>query len=80
MKKIGVNIFPFILGRFSFITNAMNFLIHSLNRFGKNCLQVAGFLESGALYAAITHDPRSEYNWQKSERSKRQQNWGVGRV
>ena len=33
MKKVGVNIFPFILGCFSFISNATNFFSHSLNRF-----------------------------------------------
>ena len=32
---------------------------------------------SGALYATITHDPRSEYNWQKKECSKSQQSWGI---
>ena len=40
-------------------------------------LLVACFLQSGALYATITHDPGSEYNWQKSERSQRQRSWGV---
>ena len=43
----------------------------------KKCLWVAGFLQSGALYATITHDPRSEYNRQKSECSERQRSWGV---
>ena len=41
-------IFPFILGRFSFISNATNFFIHSLNRFlwkKKNCLRVARVLQ-----------------------------------
>ena len=33
----------------------------------KKCLHVACFLQLGALYATITHDPRSEYNWQKSQ-------------
>ena len=32
----------------------------------------------GALYANIRHDSRSEYNWWKSEHSKRQQSWGPG--
>ena len=45
--------------------------------FEKKCLWVAGFLQLGALYATITHDPRSEYNWQKSKCSKRQRSWGV---
>ena len=43
----------------------------------KKCLWVAGFLQLGALYATMTHDPRSEYNQQKSECSERQRNWGV---
>ena len=43
----------------------------------KKCLWVAGFPRSGALYATITHDPRSEYNWQKKECSKSQQSWGI---
>ena len=30
-------------------------------------LRVAGSLQSGAIYATIIHDPRSEYNQQKSE-------------
>ena len=41
----------------------------------KKCLCIAGFLQSGALYATTTHDPRSEYNQQKSECSKLQQSW-----
>ena len=36
-----------------------------------------GFLQSGALYANIRHDPRSEYNQQKSERSECQWSCGV---
>ena len=44
--------------------------------FEKKCLWVAGFLQLGALYATITHDPRSEYNWQKSECSGHQ--WSLG--
>ena len=43
----------------------MNFFIHSLNRFFKKCLHVAGFLQLGALYANIKHDARSEHNPQK---------------
>ena len=43
----------------------------------KKCLQVAGFLQPGAVYPAITHDPRSEYNQQKNKRSERQQSWEV---
>ena len=35
-------------------------------------VHVADFLQSGALYANIRHDLRSEYNQQKSERSKHQ--------
>ena len=38
-------------------------------------MHVAGFLQSGGLYANIRHDPRSKYNWWKSECSKSQ---GVG--
>ena len=49
--------FPFILDQFSFVSNAMNFFIHSLNRFVLY-LRVADFLQSGALYATITHDPQ----------------------
>ena len=45
--------------------------------FEKKCLWVAGCLQSGALYATITHDPRSEYNWQKSECSECQRSLGV---
>ena len=37
-KKVGVNIFPFILGHFSFPNNATNFFIHSLNKFWKKIL------------------------------------------
>ena len=50
-----------------------------LNKFvlKKKCLWVAGFLQSGALYATNTHDPRSENNQQKSEHSKCQRSWGV---
>ena len=32
-KKVKVIIFPFILGCFSFVSNAASFFIHSLNRF-----------------------------------------------
>ena len=45
--------------------------------FEKKCLWVTGFLQLGALYATITHDPRREYNWQKSECSERQRSLGV---
>ena len=45
--------------------------------FKKKCLHVAVFLQSGALYANIRLDPRSKYNWQKSECSKHQQRMGV---
>ena len=50
-----------------------------LNKFvlKKKCLWVAGFLQSGALYATNTHDPRSVNNQRKSEHSKRQRSWGV---
>ena len=70
---------PCILGRFSFVSNATNFFIHSLNRFVffKKCLRVAGFLQLGALYASIRHDPSSKYSQQKNEHSQRQQSWGV---
>ena len=77
-KKIGV-IIRFILGRCSFVSNASNFFIHSLNRLVlKKCLRVAGFLQSGALFANIRYDPRSEYNRGKSDHSERQRRWGVG--
>ena len=36
-----------------------------------------GFLQSGALYANIRHDPRSEYDQQKSELSECQWSCGV---
>ena len=35
------------------------------------------FLQSGALYANIRQDPKSEYNQRTSERSERQRSWGV---
>ena len=57
----------------------MNFF-HSLNRFvfsTKKCLCVAGFLHLGALFSNIIHDPRSEYNRQKSEYSGHQRSWGA---
>ena len=38
----------------------------------KKYLRVAGLLQLSALYATITRDPRSEYNWQKSEFSEHQ--------
>ena len=38
---------------------------------------VACFLQLGALYATITHDPRSENNQQKSECNEHQQSWGI---
>ena len=76
-KKVGV-IFPSILGSFSFVSNATNFF-HSLNRFFffSKCLHIAGFLQTGALYANIRHDLRNEYDWQKSECSQHQWSWGV---
>ena len=60
-------IFIFIPGLFSFISNAMNFFIHSFKQvwFEKKCLRIAGFPQLGALYAIITHNPRSEYNGRK---------------
>ena len=72
-------IFPFILGHFFFDSNAINFFIHFLNRFAvlKKCSCVAGFLQSGALYANIRHELRSEYNQWKTECSKHQRSWGV---
>ena len=45
--------------------------------FLKNCLRVAGILQSGAPYVNIRHGPRTEYNRQKSAHSERQQSWGV---
>ena len=53
----------------------MNFFIHSLNKFV--FWYDAGFLQSGALYVNIRHDPGSEYNQQKSEPSKLQGSWEV---
>ena len=47
--------------------------------FLKKCLCIDGFLQLGALYATITHDLRSEYNWQKSECRECQQSWEVWR-
>ena len=60
----------------------MNFFIHSLNRFVflKKCLHIAGFLQLGALYANIRHDPRSEYNRHESEHSEHQQSWSSGGI
>ena len=40
-------------------------------------LCVACFLQSGSLNANTRHDPRSEYNQQKNERSECQWSWGV---
>ena len=45
--------------------------------FKKNCLRLADFLQSDAVYANIRHNRRTEYNHQKSEQSWRQQSWGV---
>ena len=74
-----VIIFLFILGCFfSFVSNTTNFFIYSLNRFVlKKCLHVAGFLHLGDLYVNIRHDLRSEYNWQKNERSEGQRSSGI---
>ena len=43
----------------------------------KTWLRIAVFLQSGALYANIRHDLKSEYNQQISERSEHQRTWGV---
>ena len=48
--------------------------------FLKKCLCVAGTLQTAAPYANIRHDPRSEYNRQKSARSERQRRRGPGSV
>ena len=69
LKESRIHHFPVhTLPRFSFISNAKKFIhsffIHSLNF---KCLRGPGFLQSGALYATMTHDPRSDYNQQKSE-------------
>ena len=53
-KKVKVIIFPFILGSFSFVSNAASFFIHSLNWFDFFFLN----FQLGALYANIRH----EYN------------------
>ena len=49
----------------------MDFFIQQISSTGlsffKNCLRVAHFLQSSAQYANIIHDPKSEYNQQKSE-------------
>ena len=45
--------------------------------FLKTCLRVAGFLQLGALYANIKHDPKSEYNQWISERSEPQRTWEI---
>ena len=76
LKKVRVNMSLFILCHFSFVSNATNFFIHSLNRFilKKKCLRVASFLQLGAT---ITKSPMTEYNWWKIERSKRQWSWLV---
>ena len=36
LEKVRVIIFPFIISHFSFVSNAKNFFIHSLNRFAFN--------------------------------------------
>ena len=57
-----------------------NEFLHSFFKqdcFEKKCLWVAGFLQSDALYASITHDSRSEYNQQKSECSEGQWSWWI---
>ena len=70
--------FP-IHSRSHFLSNAMNFFIHFLNRsfFKIKCLHVASFLQVAALHANIRHDPRSEYNQQESEHSECQRGWVV---
>ena len=52
-QRKSVFIFPFILSCFPFVSNATSFFIHVLNRFvlKKNCLHIAGFLQSGGLFA-----------------------------
>ena len=52
LKNVRVIIFPFICSRFSFVSNPTNLFILSLNRFvlKKSCLNVAGFLQPGALF------------------------------
>ena len=56
MKKIGVNIYPFILGHFSFISNAANFFNHSLNRFvsKKNAYELLVFFNQ-VPYMQLSH-------------------------
>ena len=55
-KKAGVNIFPFILGHFSFANNATNFFIHSLNKFilKKNSYRLLVFF-SQVPYIILSH-------------------------
>ena len=54
-----------------------SFILQAGLFFKKKCLRVAGFLQSGALYANIGHDPRTKYNRRKSDRSEHQWSWGV---
>ena len=55
LKESQSHIFPFILSCFSSVSNATNSFIHSLNRIvlKKLLTYIAGFLQSGALYANI---------------------------
>ena len=45
--------------------------------FLKHTCALLVFFQSGALYANIRHDPKSEYNQRISERSEHQRTWGV---
>ena len=69
------------LAVFSLVSNTTNFFIDSLNRlvFLKG-LHIARFFHTVALYANISDDPRSEYNWCKSGCSECQWSWGSGGV
>ena len=75
-KKVRVNMSLFILCHFSFVSNATNFFIHSLNRFilKKKMLTCCWF---SSIRCPICNYHRSEYNRQKSKHGECQWNWGV---
>ena len=76
--KVIVIISPFILGHFPSL--AMKWISSLILYTGLflflNALCQCCFLQLGALYANIRHDPWSDYSWQKSEHSKHQWTWG----
>ena len=74
---------PFIPGRFSFISNATNFFIHSLNGFvlkkKKNAYALLVFINL-APYMQLSHMiPGVNIIGRKSACSERQRCWGVWR-